>query len=158
MESEKGKEMKIIDYFTTENKPHWLAQIQKSDWSAGAFLHDLLKEGTLKALAGEQTKLFLLTEGDELISFCTLAERDDIQPTTLTPWIGFVYTYPEHRGHRHAQTLLQFAEQAAAHAGAKQVYISTNHQGLYEKYGYTYLSTMNDINGEPSRVYVKNVK
>ena len=149
--------MKIIDYFTAENKPHWLAQIQKSDWSAGAFLHDLLKEEKLKSLAGEQTKLFLLTEGDELISFCTLAEKDDIQPTTLTPWIGFVYTYPEHRGHRHAQTLLQFAEQTAAHAGAKQVYISTNHQGLYEKYGYTYLSTMNDVNGEPSRVYTKNV-
>ena len=150
--------MKIIDYFTAENKPHWLAQMQKSDWSAGAFLHDLLKEEKLKSLVGEQAKLLLLTEGDELISFCTLAERDDIQSTTLAPWIGFVYTYPKHRGHRHAQTLLQFAEQAAAHAGAKQVYISTNHQGLYEKYGYTYLSTMNDVNGEPSRVYTKKLK
>ena len=150
--------MKIIAYFTAENKLHWLAQIQKSDWSAGKFLHDLLKEEKLKSLTGEQTKLFLLTKGDELISFCTLAERDDIQPTTLTPWIGFVYTYPKHRGHRYAQTLLQFAEQTASKEGAKQVYISTNHQELYEKYGYTYLSTMNDVNGESSRVYVKNVK
>ena len=149
--------MKIIDYFTAENKPHWLAQIQKSDWSAGAFLHDLLKEEKLKSLAGEQTKLFLLTEGDELISFCTLAERDDIQPTTLTPWIGFIYTYPEHRGHHHAQTLLQFAEQAAAKEGAKRVYISTNHQGLYEKYGYTFLQTATDIGGDPTRVYKKDL-
>ena len=150
--------MKIIDYFTATDQPHWQAQIQKSDWSAGEYLYHLLKNNSLKNLVGEKTHLFLLVDGEELISFCTLAERDDVQPTDLTPWIGFVYTYPEHRGHRHAQTLLQFAEQAAAHAGAKQVYISTNHQGLYEKYGYTYLSTMNDVNGEPSRVYVKNVK
>lgn len=150
--------MNIIDYFTATDQPHWQAQIQKSDWSAGEYLYHLLKNNSLKNLVGEKTHLFLLVDGEELISFCTLAERDDVQPTDLTPWIGFVYTYPEHRGHRHAQTLLQFAEQAAAHAGAKQVYISTNHQGLYEKYGYTYLSTMNDVNGEPSRVYVKNVK
>ena len=30
----------------------------------------------------------------EQISFCTYAEKDDIQPTALTPWIGFVYTFP----------------------------------------------------------------
>ena len=27
--------MKIIEYFTTENKEHWLNEIGKSDWGGG---------------------------------------------------------------------------------------------------------------------------
>ena len=34
--------MKVIEYFTTENKEHWLNEIQRSDWSAGQFLYQLL--------------------------------------------------------------------------------------------------------------------
>jgi GNAT superfamily N-acetyltransferase len=139
MESEKGEEMKIVDYFTAENKPHWQAQIQKSDWSAGAFLHDLLKEEKLKSLAGEQTKLFLLTKGDELISFCTLAEKDDIPNTELTPWVGFVYTFPRYRNRGYMGLLLDYAQQQAVVQGSGALYISTNHVGLYEKYGYNFL-------------------
>ena len=30
----------------------------------------------------------MLVDGENLISFCTFADKDDIQPTELTPWIG----------------------------------------------------------------------
>ena len=36
-----------------------------------------------------------------------------------------------------------------------EVFISTNHEGLYEKYGCEFYQMMKDINGEPSRVYRK---
>ena len=36
-----------------------------------------------------------------------------------------------------------------------EVFISTNHEGLYEKYGCEFYQMMNDMNGEPSRVYRK---
>lgn len=149
--------MNIIDYFTATDQPHWQAQIQKSDWSAGEYLYHLLKNNSLKNLVGEKTHLFLLVDGEELLSFCTLAERDDVQPTDLTPWIGFVYTYPEHRGHRYAEKLLAHAESAAHQDGAQSVYISTNHQGLYEKFGYTFLCTAIDVGGDPTRVYKKDL-
>ncbi len=32
--------------------------------------------------------MLLLTDGDELVSYCTYAKKDDIQPTDLTPWMG----------------------------------------------------------------------
>ncbi len=147
--------MKIIDYFIATDQPHWLAQIQKSDWSAGQYLHDLLKNDTLKTLVGEKTHLFLLVDEGELISFCTLAEKDDVQPTELTPWLGWVYTFPEHRGHRYAEKLLAHAESVAKQEGAQCVYISTNHQGLYEKYGYSFLCTATDVSGEATKVYQK---
>ena len=100
----------------------------------------------------------MLTEGDELISFCTLAEKDDIQPTELTPWIGFVYTFPQHRGHRYSGGLLSHAEEKARVQGADRVHISTNHNGLYEKFGYEFFCMMKDIDGEDSRVYIKELR
>ena len=106
---------------------------------------------------GEEAKILLLTEGDELISFCTYAEKDDVQPTMLTPWIGFVYTFPEHRGRRHAGKLFEEIERIAREEGTPAVYISTNHTGLYEKYGCEFKTLMNDVNGNPSRVYVKRI-
>ncbi len=38
----------------------------------------------------------------------------------------------------------------------RDVYISTNHTGLYEKYGCEFYRMINDMHGEPSRVYVKH--
>lgn len=147
--------MKIIEYFSTDNKDHWLSKIKESDWSAGQYLHELLKKGELKKLAGENTKVLMLVDGEKLVSFCTFAEKDDIQPTDLTPWIGWIYTFPEYRGNRYAGELLQHAETLAREAGMKSTYISTNHEGLYEKYGYEFYKIMKDIGGEDSRVYVK---
>ena len=41
---EKKNNRKILEYFTCENKEHWLREIQKSDWGAGQYLYSLLKE------------------------------------------------------------------------------------------------------------------
>ena len=41
---EKKNNRKILEYFTCENKEHWLREIQKSDWEAGQYLYSLLKE------------------------------------------------------------------------------------------------------------------
>ena len=72
-------------------------------------------------------------------------------------WMGFVYTFPEHRGHRHAGKLLDEIERIAKGTGTPKVYISTNHTGLYEKYGCEFKALMNDRDGTPSRVYVKRI-
>ncbi len=35
----------------------------------------------------------------------------------------------------------------------REIYISTNHEGLYEKYGCEFYQMMEGVDGEPSRVY-----
>lgn len=149
--------MKVINYFDAENKSHWLEEIKKSDWGAGAFLYKLLNEGLFFDTVGKKSKVLLLTDGNRLVSFCTFAEKDDIQPTDLTPWMGFVYTFPEYRGHRYAGLLFEEAERIAKSEGISEFYISTNHIGLYEKYGCEYKTELTDIDGKASRVYVKKV-
>ena len=150
--------MNVINFFESDRKEHWLQEIAKSDWGAGAFLHELLSKGTFFDTVGEGSRVLLLTDGDELISYCTYAQKDDIQPTELTPWMGFVYTFPKHRGHRYVGLLFEEIERLAKQEHITKVYISTNHIGLYEKYGGEYLTQMKDMNGEASRVYVKSIE
>ena len=147
--------MKIIEYFTTEKKEHWLKEIGKSDWGAGQYLYQLLNENRLKEMVGETALVPMLVDGDKLIAFCTLAPLDDIQPTNLSPWIGFLYTFPEYRGHHYAGLLLDYAESIATVMGKEYIHISTGHIGLYEKYGYEFYQIEKDIEGEDSRVYRK---
>ena len=54
--------------------------------------------------------------------------------------------------------LFEEIERLAKEEGISEVYISTNHIGLYEKYGCEYKTQMNDIEGCPSRVYVKKIE
>lgn len=147
--------MKIIEFFTADDKEFWLKKISECEWGAGQFLADMLRNNTLQSNVGENVLVPMLTDGDRLVSFCTLAPLDDIQPTDHTPWVGFVYTFPQYRGHRYAGLLLDYAECIATIMGKEYVYISTNHVGLYEKYGYEFFETAKDIGGEDSRVYRK---
>ena len=147
--------MQITNYFDSADRAHWLTKIKSCEWAAGKYLYKLLTEGGFFDMAGEGARLLLLTEGEELISFCTYAPKDDIVPTELTPWVGFVYTYPQFRGKRYFGLLLDEALKLAASEGREAVYISTDHVGLYEKYGCEFLRTMTDVHGEDARVYVK---
>ena len=150
--------MKVTNYFDTDNKEHWIEEIKKSNWRAGPFLAKLLAEDRFFEEMGETSRVLLLTDGDKLVSYCTFAELDDIRPTDLTPWIGFVYTFPEYRGHRYAGILFDEVERLSREEGLEKVYLSTTHIGLYEKYGFEFFAMMEDIDGEPSRVYVKTFK
>lgn len=125
--------MKIIEYFSTDRKEHWLSELKKSDWGAGQRLYEWLRDGILKDFVGDNTKVFMLVDGEKLLSFCTFAEKDDIQPTELTPWIGFVYTFPDYRGNHYAGKLLAHVELLAKEEGVKRIHISTGEIGLYER-------------------------
>lgn len=149
--------MEIIDFYASDDQKHWLDKIQKSDWTAGKYLYELLRDQKLKELCGESTKALLLIDGDKLLSFCTYAEQDDVWEASLTPWVGFVYTFPEYRGKRRVGKLLEYAYALAKNDGHQHIYISTGEIGLYEKYGYSFWKMMKDIHGEDSRVYITDV-
>ena len=145
--------MKIVEYFGSKCPDHWLSEIGRCDWRAGLFLHPLLRERRFHALLGEKSRLLLLTEGDHLIAFCTYAQRDEIPADELTPWAGFVYTFPKDRGKRRMGKLLEHVYQLAKADDFPCVYISTDHTGLYEKYGCTFWKTMQDAEGNDCRIY-----
>ncbi len=151
--------MEILDYYTlTADKQSAIrARLVQSEWRAAAYLRRLLEQNGLRALCGASIRLLLGMEGQTLAAFCTLAERDEIDDTDLTPWIGFVYTYPEFRGCRRSGALIDRACALAKAEGHEYSYISTDHVGLYEKYGFEYVTTMQTRHGDDTRVYKKRI-
>lgn len=147
--------MDIKEFFSSDNKKHWIDKMKDCDWGAGQWLADLLTQNKLQEMVGNGALVPMLTDGEELVSFCTFAPLDEIQPTEDSPWIGFVYTFPKYRGQRYAGMLLDRCECMATIMGKENIYISTDHIGLYEKYGYEFLDTRMTVNDEESRVYVK---
>ena len=148
--------MRITDFFESDETTRelMLQALLRCDWRAAKFLLRLLEEGTFAETLGGKGRLFFLLDGDVVVSFLTLTAQDCIAAPDMTPWIGFVFTFPENRGRGNIGILLDHARKCAAADGAPFVFLATNHTGLYEKYGFNYWGKRKDIHGEDSRVYV----
>ena len=98
-----------------------------------------------------------MTDDDKLVSFAVLAEQDEIDAPELSPWIGFVYTFPARRGNHHAGELIEHICGILKSERIPCVYISTQETGLYEKYGFAFLKTMTNRESNLTRVYIKKL-
>lgn len=98
-----------------------------------------------------------MTSGKALAGFCTLTHQDEIADDTLLPWIGFLYIFPEYRGHRFSQMLIDHACTLAKQLGHSHVYISSDELGLYEKYGFSFLENRETIWGDVTQVFVREL-
>ncbi len=148
--------MEIFDYFSIEQH-NWIDKIRVCDWGAAKFLADLLEQNKFHNVLGNGS-LFIMSDGGKLVSFCTLTHKDCVDDDKLFPWIGFVFTSPEYRGRRYSEKLIEYACEKAQKQGFENVYIATDHIGLYEKYGFTYMESRIDIYGEESRIYCRKIK
>lgn len=149
--------MRIFDFFDESGQLYWINKIKACDWGAAKFLSELLEQQRFFETLGEGSKLLMIADGDKLVSFATLAHRDCVDDDSLYPWIGFVFTAPEYRGHRYSGMLIEEACRLAKAQGYEQVYIATDHVGLYEKYGFSYIETRIDIYNEESRIYCRKL-
>ena len=149
--------MEITEYFSCPQKDIYLSQIEKYEWGAAKFLSTLLKEKRFCEVLGGWGKLYLLVNGDELISFVTLSAEDCISAPKLTPWLGFFHTAPKYRGNRYGKILIDHVCKKAKDMGYKEIYLATDHTGLYEKYGFHYFENRIDKFGEDSRIYKKEL-
>lgn len=98
-----------------------------------------------------------------LAAFVSLTRNDEVDITvegrkSWSPWIGFVFTYPEYRGQRLSEKLIFHAESfAVKEFNAEYTYISTEHIGLYEKYGYELFTECTTVWGDETRVLRKKI-
>lgn len=148
--------MNVINFYESDNQRALIEKIEKGDWRAAKFLAKLLRERSFQYATGGGT-VYLLMDGENVVSFVTLTRQDCVADETLYPWLGFFYTFPAYRGHRYGGQLLAYAAEEVKKRGCGQVYLATDHVGLYEKYGFSYLENRVDIYGEDSRIYVKTL-
>lgn len=149
--------MEIIEYFSDDRQEHWKDELAKADWGAARFLVELLNDIQRRTnIVGEGGKLFLMIDGKKIVSFVTLTHQDCIRDESLYPWFGFLFTYPEYRGSRYSEKLLNYAGQIAKQQGYSKVYLATDHEDLYERFGFQYIENRLDYWNEDSRIYCKH--
>jgi len=131
--------------------------------------HDLLGPGRFLLMLDDNNATEITVNNEKgvcprLACFVSVTRNDEVDikmsgRETWTPWVGCVFTYPEYRGNRLSENLIYLAEEyAVKEFNAEYTYISTDHIGLYEKFGYEFFTESDTVWGETTRVMRKKVR
>ena len=96
---------------------------------------------------------YLLEKDDEIIGCAGLITNDFISRMDLYPWVCAVFIEQNYRGNAYFTLLIEKAKFDAKIAGFEYLYLSTDHIGYYEKYGFEYIGQGYHPWNEESRIY-----
>ena len=96
---------------------------------------------------------YLLQKEGVTIGCAGLITNDFISRMDLYPWLVAVFIAEEHRGHAYATLLMDRAKADTHTMGFERMYLSTEHVGYYEKYGFEFMGLGYHPWGESSRIY-----
>jgi len=96
---------------------------------------------------------FLAMKDEEIVGCCALITNDFISRMDLWPWLAALYVTENERGNELGSKLLSHAVSEAGRLGFPKVYLSTDHDGYYEKYGWKRIEDGYMLWGEKSRIY-----
>ncbi len=101
---------------------------------------------------------FLLLKNNEIIGCSALITNDFISRHDLYPWIACLFVDEKERGQEYGNLLMEHAEKEARNIGFSVIYLTTDHDGYYEKYGWHRIEDGVDLfSGQPSRIYAKQL-
>ena len=98
---------------------------------------------------------YLELEGERIIAGLGVIENDFHNRRDLAPNVCAVYTEPDQRGRGIAGALLRFACADMKRQGIDTLYLITDHQHFYERYGWEFLCMVQG-EGQPemTRMYI----
>lgn len=96
---------------------------------------------------------YVLESGGLFIGCAGLITNDFISRMDLYPWLAALFIDKEYRGNAYARLLVNKAKEDAKNAGFEKLYLSTDHIGYYEKYGWRYIGNGYHPWEEQSRIY-----
>ena len=146
--------MKIISIRKEPSYAEMATRYIQSKWASEESM--MLYEDCIAHCIDAQVPLpqwYVLMNNDEIIGCAGLITNDFISRMDLYPWVCAVYIEESHRGHAYGALLLEQAKKDAKQHGFPQLYLCTDHIGLYERYGFSYIGTGYHPWGGSSRIY-----
>jgi len=98
-------------------------------------------------------RFYLLLDNGIIAGCYALLTNDLVSRQDLVPWLGCLFVEPAYRGRQLGETLLKHGIQEAGRMGYEAVYLTTDHDAYYEKYGWIRIEDAYNLFGEQGRVY-----
>ena len=116
----------------TYGHPLWdktISFAENCSWKAGPYLAKMMRNKEFS----ETERVFVASEGEEIIGYCTFAKKDELpDDAPYTPFIGFVFVDEKSRGKRVSERMINVASDYARSIGYERIYIMSGEQGRME--------------------------
>jgi N-acetylglutamate synthase-like GNAT family acetyltransferase len=98
-------------------------------------------------------RFYLLLKSKEIVGCYALIVNDFISRHDLMPWFASLFIEEHERGKKLSQRLFDHAVEEARRAGFATLYLTTDREGLYEKFGWERIEDDYDLAGEKAKIY-----
>lgn len=122
-------------------------------WSAGK---NLSRDMSDNAFSDWERVIVALNDSD-IAGYCTVAKKDCIPNVPYTPYIGYMFVDERYRGNRMSQKLISHAMSYLKVLGFQQVFLVSDHENLYEKYGFKVIDRKLAPWGEIEKIYMHDL-
>lgn len=110
-------------------------------------MQNYIKNKLKKVIDGDNViSILALVEDAELIGFISLFKYDYDERKDLTPWYSTMYVKEKFRGRGYSKILNDSIIKEAKRLGYRKLYLKTNLNNYYEKFGAQYIEELS--NGE----------
>ena len=103
-------------------------------------------------------KVIVALNDDEICGYCTVAITDCIPDVHYTPYIGYLFVDEKWRGNRLSQRLIIYSMSYLKSVGFDKVYLVSDHENLYEKYGFDIIDRKMSPWGSEEKIYYQKIQ
>lgn len=75
----------------------------------------------------------------------------------MRPWRGIVLVFSGHRGKKYGPLLIEHVCDQARRSGFAALYLITEHEQYYERFGFHFIRPERYLSGEPTKLYCQTL-
>jgi len=132
-----------------------LLEILQKEWSeAYGWLTDVIDDWSIS----DFPQIVVATEKEEIIGYYSLVAKELVKDDHgYTPWLGTLFVREKYRGKHLCPVLIENACQHVKNMGYNNLYLATEHIGLYEKFGFEEIGLGMYLWDAPTKFYRKSL-
>ena len=124
---------------------------ESCSWGAGKTLASAMDNNGFN----DWERVIVAVDNEKVCGYCTVSKTDCIPDVDYTPYIGFLFVGEEYRGNRLSQQLIEYAIDYIKNVGYNKVYIVSDHENFYEKYGFHVIDRKIAPWGSEEKIYIR---
>ena len=126
---------------------------ENCSWGAGRTLAEEMRQNHFTGWE----RVILAEDQGRIAGYCTVSGTDCIPDVPYMPYIGMLFVGEEYRGKRLSQRMIDDASEYLKELGFSEVYLVSDHENLYEKYGFQVIDEKMAPWGRMQKIYRKGL-